>query len=67
MALGAWDRTAMLAALLAEPSRDRESRSSPYSPNDFHPFRAVGENVARTDAIPYSPEILQQIHNSRAR
>lgn len=35
----AWDHTALLAAVLAEPHRDRRRRPTPFEPADFHPFR----------------------------
>jgi len=66
MALGAWDRTAALASLLAEPHRDHESHPAPYLPNDFHPMRAVeAASIAATVAVPYDPKVLEKIHAGR--
>jgi hypothetical protein len=35
----AWARTALLAALLAEPHRDRAKRKRPFTADDFNPHR----------------------------
>jgi hypothetical protein len=33
-----WERTSLLAMLSANPNRDPDKRSEPYSPLDFNPF-----------------------------
>jgi len=33
-----WQRTALLAAIGANPFRDTQKRKEPFTPNDFNPF-----------------------------
>jgi len=58
MAKGAWNRTALLASLLAEPYRDRDEDPEPYTAADFHPFLPSARRRAET-VIPYDPTILE--------
>lgn len=48
-----WDQTALLWQALAEPNRDREERSEPYTIFDVHPFRTddrtIGEKTGGAD------------------
>jgi hypothetical protein len=52
-----WDRTAMLASLLANPYRDTNARPEPYSYTFFHPYRET--EVVQPDVDPYDPKVLE--------
>jgi hypothetical protein len=48
-----WDRTAELCYLIAESNRDPRRRSTPYRPQDFHPFH-VDDPRPAPPTIPYN-------------
>ena len=47
----AWDRTALLWALLANVNRDPQKQATPFSPGDVHPYRTA------EDYKPKQPQI----------
>jgi hypothetical protein len=58
----AWDHTAMLASLMANPYRDSDARPEPYSYTFFHPYRET--EVVKPDVDPYDPEVLKAMQGS---
>lgn len=47
----AWSHTAALLALTAEINRDREQRSEPFTPKDFHPLHAQDDSAATPEQL----------------
>jgi len=43
-----WNRTALLAVLLANPNRDTKKRPRPYGVSDFHPYAKRTKRQTRT-------------------
>ena len=64
MARGAWQRTALLASLVAEPYRDRDQMPEPYTAADFNPFLAGLRKSEKAALLEYDPKILQQLQDA---
>lgn len=64
----AWDQTALLAMLIAEPNRNEEARPQPYTPATFHPYMDEAESEAQRphDVMAYDPAILEGLAKGNA-
>ncbi len=54
-----WDRTALLAAIGANPFRDAKKHRKPFSPSDFHPFMDRKQSEPKEIKIKISVECLK--------
>ncbi len=60
-----WDRTALLAAIGANPFRDAKRHAKPFSPNDFHPFADQKRPEPEETKIKISVECLKGLCKNR--
>jgi hypothetical protein len=63
MARGAFDHTAMLAAVSANQWVDEDAK--PHAPIEFNPYRVKDASEEASDLLPYDPAVLQQMQESR--
>jgi hypothetical protein len=54
----AWNQTALLAYLTAEPNRDSKRRPTPYHPDDFNPH---AQGRVHKGTIKATPRLLAEI------
>jgi len=54
-----WERTALLAAIGANPFRDTKKRKRPFAPNDFNPFAKRRLPKVEKEKIKISVECLK--------
>ena len=63
MARGAYDKTALLAAIAANQWLDEDSEL--HTPNEFNPYRVSDAGEAATSGLlPYDANVLQQVSDS---
>lgn len=60
----AWNRTALLACLLANANRDPKKRKRPFGVEDFHPHRKRGP---KRGAIKATPQLLAALFCDHGR
>lgn len=63
MARGAWDRTSLIASIIAESNRDPKINPVPYGPSYFNRFRRKECNVEDDGRLAYNPAVLQAIQD----
>lgn len=61
MARGAFDHTALLAAMSANQWLDEDA--TPHEPAEFNPYR-VKDEAAESAMMPYNAAVLEQVQQS---
>ena len=60
-----WQRTALMAAIGANPFRDAKKRKQPFTPDDFNPFAERKLPKVEKPKIKVSVECLRELCRKR--